>query len=420
MNDALSQVATYAVNATWQVALFCAVGWGLCRVFRHAGPRLHHRVWVATLLLATAAPATSVVWPHVRAARSSATAWTAPDAVNSAFRVLVEPGLALLVPSTGLRLLAALYLGVVLIFAARLAWMTYTTARMIRRSRSRQAGREADALWRHAKKAFGVPAAVIRHSADVSGPVATGFSAHILLLPEAFFERHSRTEALAAIGHECAHISRHDFWKNLFYEGVSLLVAFHPLTWFIKNHLAGTREMICDRMAADRLADPASYAQSLIALAAKVSWQKRAPSSAVGMFDADILERRIVTLTRPQTSVTFTRRLLGDGMAVVFLSLGFIASWWVAPTIAAQGSGVVPPGLIEVLGRENLACSYYGRGDDGVFAGHPGTCWVAGGDEPQYRCFMNARPTNSNLQIACAAKVQRAFHSLRHEPEVTR
>lgn len=45
-------------------------------------------------------------------------------------------------------------------------------------------------------------------------------------------ENHSRNEIEAAITHECAHIQRDDFRKNLFYEIAGLFTLFLPLTCF--------------------------------------------------------------------------------------------------------------------------------------------------------------------------------------------
>jgi beta-lactamase regulating signal transducer with metallopeptidase domain len=56
--------------------------------------------------------------------------------------------------------------------------------------------------------------------------------ARFCLLPAGFMENHSRNEIEAAITHECAHIQRDDFRKNLFYEIAGLFTLFLPLTCF--------------------------------------------------------------------------------------------------------------------------------------------------------------------------------------------
>jgi beta-lactamase regulating signal transducer with metallopeptidase domain len=408
MNSALLTASSYALTAAWQVALFCTVGWSICRLTRSAGPVLQHRIWTATLLLAIVVPAMTILRPHL-VADIGLSGLRPVSADSTAVRVMTPQNTDLVVSSTVSRLVAGLYLGALAFFAIRLGAMIYITARMIRRSHPMLSGPEADGLWQRAIEAFGVHSAALRLSPDVSGPVATGFRSPVLLFPERFFESHSRTEVLAAMGHECAHIQRRDFWKNLFYESASLLVAFHPLTWVIKARIAGTREMVCDRMAADRLLERHAYAHSLLALASTLSATRRPLSQAIGMFDARILEQRILALTNLATTMTSARRRISAAASISLLVLCAVASWSLAPAVTAQVSGSAPAAALgQVLGRTDLACTYYGFGQDRQFKGHPGTCWV-GNDEHAYRCFMNEIPSQSNAQSACASKVRRAL-----------
>src|SRR6185437_5787070 len=92
---------------------------------------------------------------------------------------------------------------------------------------------------------------------------------------------------------------------NLFYEAASLLIAFHPVTWMLKSHIAQTREMVCDGMATERLIDSRSYTQALLRLATMVAMTSRVSTShAIGIFDANILEKRIMmmNLKKPHLS----------------------------------------------------------------------------------------------------------------------
>ena len=70
--------------------------------------------------------------------------------------------------------------------------------------------------------------AALLRSPDLPGPVTVGLWRPVLLLPATFIENHSRTEFLAAVAHECAHIKRNDFGKNVFYEIVGLFTDFIP------------------------------------------------------------------------------------------------------------------------------------------------------------------------------------------------
>jgi hypothetical protein len=60
-NSACPWLTSYVVNAVWQVAVLAFAGWGLARLVQRAGPEIQHKIWVATLMLATIAPATPVI-----------------------------------------------------------------------------------------------------------------------------------------------------------------------------------------------------------------------------------------------------------------------------------------------------------------------------------------------------------------------
>src|SRR6202044_3220027 len=119
-------------------------------------------------------------------------------------------------------------------------------------------------------------------------------------------------ELLSALGHELAHVERRDYAKNLIYEIASLPVAFHPFVWIVKAQVVQTPEMICDAMVVDRLVGPAKYRQSLLRLAKRMIASRETTVHAVGMFDADILEKRIM--------MTKAKRTIPGSLARAFLT----------------------------------------------------------------------------------------------------
>jgi bla regulator protein blaR1 len=102
---------------------------------------------------------------------------------------------------------------------------------------------------------------------------------------------------------------RRDFAKNLMYEALSLPVAYHPVLWLTRLRLAESREMVCDRMAADALRGRERYVRSLLRLASMLS--DRPPTRilhAIGIFDANTFERRVMNLTKRSAEVRGVRR----------------------------------------------------------------------------------------------------------------
>jgi TonB family protein len=221
----------------------------------------------------------------------------------------------------------------------------------------------SDAVWSRCKRAFFVEEARVLSSPRVSGPVVIGFREQVLLMPAEFFEGCAPGDLLAALAHECAHMERRDFAKNLLYEVASLGLAFHPVTRMLKARIAQTREMICDEMAVSRVIDPDSYTQSLLRLATKMFLTPRVSSShAIGIFDANILEKRIMTITtkKPQLSMAVKYGLVVPG-ALLLVSVAAVGS---AKRVVIQSEmktqtadGAKPYGTVYHIGKDVSAPS---------------------------------------------------------------
>ena len=190
----------------------------------------------------------------------------------------------------------------------------------------------------------------------------------------------------------------------MFYEVVGLLTAFHPVTWFIKSQIAQTREMVCDRMAAERLLDRRAYGQSLLQLASKMAPASAGVFHTMGMFDTNILERRIMTLMTSLPRVSRIRRSLLGGTVVLVLSICAGVSGLFTQSVAAQSSKpAAQTGVKKQAGSTDLSCTYYDKG-----VGSEGTCGRDQQDKAKYRCYSNADAAKSQTQIGCEWKVLRA------------
>ena len=174
-------------------------------------------------------------------------------------------------------------------------------------------------------KAFEVPEVAIICSPDAIGPVTLSFPHPVLLLPNRFFTEVSEADFSSAICHELAHIHRHDFLLNLFYELVSVPVSFHPALMWIKNRIALTRELACDEAAATKLASRTHYARSLLHLAqsAHLGTARTRPHAALGLFDTHTLEERIMNLLRKPNR---SHRMWGTALTLAATSLLIVGS----------------------------------------------------------------------------------------------
>lgn len=407
MNSILFLLTSYLVNSVWEVAVIGGAGWVVSRSVKRLGPQAQHLIWVATLALAVLAPATPyyralIGYANPSSALQAHAAVLAPTASASVFPssdgIVLSPQLVLL--------LSLFYLGALFLFAMRLAWLLHRTMAVIRRATPVALGHECEQLWQRSRRAFSIEKAALLRSPAVSGPVTAGFLSSVLLVPMDFVDNCMPSDFLAAMGHECAHIKRRDFHKNIFYEVMALLISFHPVTWIIKSQLAQTREMICDRMASEKLLSPNRYAQSLIRLATIMpTGTEQIASQAIGIFDTNTLEKRIMTIKTKRQRVGSALRIGIVVSATLLLLLVAAMSGALTRTVEAQT--VIPSTKSDSAkksrkDRTDLTCTYY----DSHNIGYDGTCGTAKGNKKDYRCFLNSDKTVSQPQIGCEGKLK--------------
>jgi TonB family protein len=360
MNNLVCSVASYLVNSVWEVALIGGGGWVVSRLLKRLGPQVEHVAWVVTLLLVVVTPALPV-WPWlVNTIFASA---GMREGLSIAF-VSVNGGQshtanAALLPPVAIFALLACYALTLFYFVARLCWSLYLTIKLLRTADPLSLDTGRQEVWRQCQRELSVRDARMLSSEQIAGPVTIAFGRPVLLLPASFSEECSEHDFLAAVAHECAHMQRGDFQKNLLYEIASLFISFHPVTWMVKSKIAQTREMICDATATEKLIDSRTYTQSLLRLATFVSLSSQvACSYAIGIFDADILEERVMMMTRKKQHYSVLARYgLMIPAAVLLFSVAAGAGGMtvaIAPQESSQSSeeaqkitkDVTPPKLI--------------------------------------------------------------------------
>lgn len=333
-----SAFVSYLVNAAWQVTVIAAVGWLATRLLKKLGPQAEHRGWIVTWAIAIATPAIpflGIVFSLWRrqtsvSGRIFMATGTGPDAGSG------SAGFCHL-PMPVIWSLAALYLGVAFYFAVRFAGSVYRMRAIAQRAQPLKLTLQQQEIWSRCKQLFSIEQARILSSCDVRGPVVLGVRKPLLLLPSEFALRCTAPDFLTALAHECAHVQRRDFQKNLFYEAASLVLAFHPAMWAIKARMAQTREMICDRLAAERVIEPRAYARSLLRLAAIIAGSPRAAGvHAIGIFDANILEKRIMMISTNTRRSGRVARFGMTALALLLLSAAGITSAAKAVAVEAQ------------------------------------------------------------------------------------
>jgi len=352
---------TFLLNAVWQIAVVTLAAHACARLLRDAPARYRHALWVSSLMLCIALPVWSGVNLSVAAgealspARAPTTlprvsdAQDAPPATGQTngadspgassqslfpFETLLHKRrqtIPAMPPVTFAVLFAYAIFLLYRLNALRRAWRR---TQAIRRSAHGRA--MPDEMKRVAARCgdlFNLKNVRVECSTKLDAPVTIGWRAPVIILPESFFGTTVTAETLASVlGHEMAHIARRDFLLNLAYEVLRLPISFHPLALSATRQINRTRELACDELVAGRVLAADAYARSLVRVAGALT----APAQhaySLGVFDADILEERVMRLIekRARLSVRAGRVVMAASVAVLLaaalstsvFSLGF-------------------------------------------------------------------------------------------------
>ena len=311
MNGIESWLIGYLVNSLWMVPLVFAAAWVAAGVVRSAGARAEHRVWVAALSMEALLPGLQVrpadVW-HTMLALWGTKAGDGDVRITVAAEAARAHG-GLQLPQVLLSAIVVAYVCSILYFAARLAWGLWKTHAIEREAVPAELEGTIAARWEWHKRSAGVRDAVVSLSAKTRGPATLGMRCGVLVIPRGFFEGMEENELDAVMAHECAHMRRRDFAKNVLYSVIALSVAYHPLLWLTFARLTESREMVCDAIAAETIAGRERYARSLLRLASLFLESEPARTfHAIGIFDANSLERRVMSLMRRKQTTGWALR----------------------------------------------------------------------------------------------------------------
>ena len=375
MAETSQLVATFILNAIWQITAITALAF-LCTKLLHRAPsRFAHGVWIAALGACLLIPTATVVFQHReatgRASELAPIAQPEPAAEPSARAIPVSFHSLSRSVSFSPRILYALLwvYGIVLLFhVARLAWFGYQTRRVCQLAYPRPLPPALTRIVEHCARSLSLPCVSVLCTAELSGPATLGFGRPLLLLPETFFlDAFPEDDLSSAISHELAHALRRDFPFNLLYEIASLPVRFHPCVALILSRIAQTRELACDEIAARMLPTPKLYASSLLHIAQSMFTGARS-NYALGLFDTNTLEERIMNILKNNDTRRKTRAVRLIAVCLIgAASIGLSA--FVAPHQHQQlgGTGAV---------RRNLGGKVSGH--NVLHAAHPADQRVSG------------------------------------------
>jgi TonB family protein len=334
-------VLAYLLNSLWQVPLLFAAAWLAARALRSFGAAIEHRVWIIALLLQSLLPALSIFpWKWLRMLSWGGNA-SKPGEAHVSIAMGQGTGIGVLqLPDVLLRAITIVYVVVIAFFAARFLWRAINLSTLRREAMPVALTGQAVLFWEQCLKGFEVQNVTIAASSRVFGPVTLGIHRKLLLLPVNVIGLLPEADLSTVIAHEFAHMRRKDFTKNLLYELLCLPVSYHPLLWLTRARIMESREMVCDQMAA-AVTGTHEYAQSLLRLASLLitGTLSRTPHS-IGIFDANVFERRLMNVTEKQQEIRGVRRavVLAACAALALVTFGSALALGMHANAASGGS----------------------------------------------------------------------------------
>lgn len=345
-------VVTFLLNALWQTTLIAIVGWLCSGLLRRVSSRYVYRMWSACLVLALLAPLVSLLYPPeiaptIRALQFTATAalgHQTPSSWQAVLFRLLHPNL-----SIGPQWAIGLSLSYFLFMVAGFFWFlnSWRKAKRIRETAQVCALPAALVLnIERCRSAFALAKVPVLCSKLVRGPVTAGIRNPIVILPEFLLAEAVEEQGLSVMAHEFAHIRRRDCLFHLLQQLLCWPISFHPAVTFIKLHVSAAREQACDEMATGLVIDRPTYAQSLVSIASMMPGLGAAPEAnyGLGIFDADILEERIMKLLESNSLSALKTKTSLALAAIVLLALSapvFAFSFKVHDANASHGTSPI-------------------------------------------------------------------------------
>ncbi len=294
------------------LGLLVSAGVGL---FRLRDLKAETAIWTLVLAAALTMPALASVLPHL-----------APHALRLPALDAAGRALTLQAPAPAQRA-SILPLALSLIYGAgALFFLARIGAGLVLLVRLYLQAEPAPEAWARGR--------AVRFSAAIDGPLSF---AHCILLP-ADYRLWPETHRAAVMAHEECHIRRGDFFIQLLATLHRALFWFSPFAWWLQKKLGELAETASDVAGAQRIGDPASYAEILVDVTREA--RRRPVSTAMAMAHGPGLAKRVDQLLAPPS-----QRALGAAGRAASLVAVAAASLTLAEVhgAVAQAVSAAPP-----------------------------------------------------------------------------
>ena len=177
----------------------------------------------------------------------------------------------------------------------------------------------------------------VRASLLCSGPLVTGLSKPVILLPMWFEEDYEAAERRDALVHELMHLKRRDLWA---FQAARIIAAtqwFNPLAHIALKAFRTDQEAACDADVIGRAKlSPAAYGRTLVK-AARLARPSDRRIAAASLTLAHPIKERLIMMTNPTPSLR--SRLMGGTLAVALGAGAIFATASCTSSVAQELDG---------------------------------------------------------------------------------
>ena len=228
---------------------------------------------------------------------------------------------------SGLSLVLAIWLAVVVGIIVTLAWAGLTVRRIVRRARPLESPDWLNPLFEIADRLGLEDSPRLLQSDDAKMPFACGVLKPTIVLP-AESEAWSLDRRRAVLLHELAHVRRHDLLGHTLGRLACAVYWFHPLVWTAARRLRSESERACDDLALACGTRATDYAEHLLDIVTSVRGDST-PLVALAMARRKEFEGRMLAILDPDLRhSTPSRRqsaALIATLALISLTVGAVA-----------------------------------------------------------------------------------------------
>jgi len=179
---------------------------------------------------------------------------------------------------------------------------------------------------------------LLTQSPELLEPCVFGIFRPVLLLPDGIRERITPEQLNSILCHEICHVRRRDNLTAAIHLLVETLFWFFPLVYWIGRRLMEERERACDEEVLGAVAEPAAYAEGILAVC---RFGLRSPPACASGATGSNLRRRIeeIMASREALNLSGGRKiLLIAGFALVLIGPVVIGLLSVRPGRAQDGA----------------------------------------------------------------------------------